>query len=276
MDRTPLRLRWWPRLRSTGRSVSGPGPGCWTTCATTRGLGSPDRWRPGGSRPALPPTGTRCMRGSRVWAPTLVEVSEARPWTDAEHRLRDGIVDRLSAMVATRSEPSLYDGLAGDATALRMLSPTAAPHALRRLEELRVPGGWVTTLEVSGAAGRCLHDVGDGHCRGRHDRRVDRRFGRGRPGGRRRGRLGQGCGAQRDGPGLGVLVRRRVTPPQLLSRHGRHRQCAGSRGDGPRPAGAGRHRGAWRAAPAGDRSMDNGGFVVPHTIPPPAKRVVER
>ena len=72
-------------------------------------------------------------------APVLVEVAEARPWTDAEHRLRDGVVDRLSAMVATRSEPSLYDGLAGDATALRMLSPTAAPHALRRLEELERP-----------------------------------------------------------------------------------------------------------------------------------------
>jgi hypothetical protein len=92
-------------------------------------------------------------------APVLVEIAEARPWTDAEQRLRDGIVDRLTAMVATRSEASLYDGLAGDATALRMLSPAAAPHALRRLEELRVHDGWVTTLGVAGAAGRCLNDV---------------------------------------------------------------------------------------------------------------------
>jgi len=83
-------------------------------------------------------------------APVLVEVAEARPWTDAEHQLRDGVVDRLSAMVATRPEPSLYDGLAGDATALRMLSPTAAPLALQRLEELGVPDGWVTTFEVGG------------------------------------------------------------------------------------------------------------------------------
>src|SRR5688572_5867960 len=92
-------------------------------------------------------------------APVLAEIAEARPWTDAEHRLRDGAVDRLCAMVGTRSEPSLYDGLAGDATALRMLSPTAAPHALRRLEELSVPDGWVTTLEVAGEAGRSFHDV---------------------------------------------------------------------------------------------------------------------
>jgi lantibiotic modifying enzyme len=92
-------------------------------------------------------------------APVLVEIAEARPWTDAEHRLRDGVVDRLCATVGSRSEPSLYDGLAGDVTALRMLSPTAASLALRRLEELSVPDGWVTTLEVAGEAGRCLHDV---------------------------------------------------------------------------------------------------------------------
>jgi lantibiotic modifying enzyme len=92
-------------------------------------------------------------------APVLAEIAEARPWTDAEHRLRDGVVDRLCATVGSRSEPSLYDGLAGDVTALRMLSPTAASLALRRLEELSVPDGWVTTLEVAGEAGRCLHDV---------------------------------------------------------------------------------------------------------------------
>jgi hypothetical protein len=92
-------------------------------------------------------------------APVLAEIAEARPWTDAEHRLRDGVVDRLCAMVGSRSEPSLYDGLAGDATALRMLSPNAASLALRRLEELSLPDGWVTTLEVAGEAGRCLHDV---------------------------------------------------------------------------------------------------------------------
>ncbi len=77
---------------------------------------------------------------------------------------------------------------------------------------------------------------GDGHRRGRHDRRVDRRRGRGARHGRRRGRLDQGCRAERGGPGLGDVVRRRVTRPQLLPRHGRHRQCAGRRGRGPRPA----------------------------------------
>ena len=121
-------------------------------------------WLPGsveaGWESAGPPADRDSLyAGVAGLAPVLVEIAEARPWTDAERRLCDAVVDRLSAMVATRSEPSLYDGLAGDATALRMLSPPAAPLALQRLEELSGPDGWATTFEVAGAAGRCLHDV---------------------------------------------------------------------------------------------------------------------
>ena len=89
-------------------------------------------WLPGcveaGWESAGPPADRDSLyAGIAGLAPGAGRDRQARPRTDAEHRLRDAVVARLSAMAATRSEPSLYDGLAGDATALRMLSPTAAP-----------------------------------------------------------------------------------------------------------------------------------------------------
>ena len=207
-------------------------------------------------------------------APVLVEVAEARPWTDAEHRLRDGIVDRLSAMVATRLEPSLYDGLAGDATALWMLSPTATRHALRRLEELRVPDGWVTTLEVSGAAGRCFHDVVMGTAGvvmaavwigGAHGKNLTAA-----------GADALVTAAERSEAGLdwGCWSGAESRAPNYS--HGTAGiasalAVAGMALDRPELVDAA-VLGAQHLLAIG--SMDNGGFVVPHTIPP-AKRVVE-
>jgi lantibiotic modifying enzyme len=91
-------------------------------------------------------------------APVLAEITRSRPLTDAERRLAMRIVERLSVMAATRTEASLYDGLAGDATALRMLAPVHVPVVLHRLVELMTPEGWVTTL-VGDAPERCLTDV---------------------------------------------------------------------------------------------------------------------
>ena len=51
-------------------------------------------------------------------------------------------------MRAGRTEPSLYDGLAGDVTALRLLAPGTEQVALRRLAELTTPAGWDTTLRA--------------------------------------------------------------------------------------------------------------------------------
>ena len=207
-------------------------------------------------------------------APVLVEIAEARPWSDAEHRLRAGIVERLSVMVATRSEPSLYDGLAGYATALRMLSPTAAPPALRRLDELRVPDGWVTTLEVTGAAGRCFHDVVMGTA-GVVMTAVW---------------VGGAEGANLAAAGADALVR-------AAERSGAGLDWGGWTGAGSRMPNyshgtAGIASALAVAGTALDRpelvdaavlgaqhllaigSMDGGGFVVPHTIPP-SQRVVE-
>ena len=72
-------------------------------------------------------------------APVLAEIAHSRRLTDAEIRLAIRIAERLSAMAATRTEASLYDGLAGDATALRMLAPAHVPVVLHRLAELATP-----------------------------------------------------------------------------------------------------------------------------------------
>lgn len=90
-------------------------------------------------------------------APLLAEIAHSRPLTDDESRLATRIGQRLSATAMTRSEASLFDGLAGDATALRMLAPVHVPVVLHRLAELATPDGWVTTLV--GAPEQCFTDV---------------------------------------------------------------------------------------------------------------------
>src|SRR5262245_49715630 len=81
-------------------------------------------------------------------APVLAEIGRYRPLAGTEQALAARIVSRLGAMVPTRAEPSLYDGLAGDTTALRLLVPGSEQTALARLAELMTPVGWPTTLEV--------------------------------------------------------------------------------------------------------------------------------
>jgi len=81
-------------------------------------------------------------------APVLAEISQHRSLTGTEQALAAGIVARLSAMARTRSEPSLYDGLGGDVTALRLLGPGREQVALGRLAALMTPAGWPTTLGV--------------------------------------------------------------------------------------------------------------------------------
>ena len=81
-------------------------------------------------------------------APVLAEIGQYRPLTGTEQALAARIVSRLGAMVPTRAEPSLYDGLAGDTTALRLLVPGSEQTALARLAELMTPLGWPTTLEI--------------------------------------------------------------------------------------------------------------------------------
>jgi lantibiotic modifying enzyme len=92
-------------------------------------------------------------------APVLAELRLHRPLTHAETALADGIVARLAAQAETRAEPSLYDGLAGDATALRLLAPGRERAALERLAQRATPTGWETTFQVRPGSSAPLTDV---------------------------------------------------------------------------------------------------------------------
>ncbi|MFF8865316.1 lanthionine synthetase LanC family protein [Streptomyces sp. NPDC015139] len=92
-------------------------------------------------------------------APVLAEIARYREPTAGERSLADAIVSRLSAQAAHRAEPSLYDGLAGDAMALRLLAPGAESVALRRLADLATPDGWRTTLEFEPGSDAPLNDI---------------------------------------------------------------------------------------------------------------------
>ena len=91
-------------------------------------------------------------------APFLAEVAQYRSLTDSEHRLATRIAERLFSTAGTRVEASLYSGLAGEATALRMLAPEHVPVLMRRLAELTTTDGWVTE-HVGNAPTRFLTDV---------------------------------------------------------------------------------------------------------------------
>jgi lantibiotic modifying enzyme len=81
-------------------------------------------------------------------APVLAEIAQYRGLRDVEQVLAAGVVARLSTKVSARTEPSLYDGLAGDVTALTLLAPGTEPIALRRLADLMTPAGWNTTIQI--------------------------------------------------------------------------------------------------------------------------------
>jgi hypothetical protein len=81
-------------------------------------------------------------------APVLAEIGQCRALTGTEQALAAGIVARLGAVAPARAEPSLYDGLGGDVTALRLLAPGREQAAVARLAELMTPLGWHTTLRT--------------------------------------------------------------------------------------------------------------------------------
>jgi hypothetical protein len=95
-------------------------------------------------------------------APVLAEIGRYREFVGAEAALAAGIVDRLARQAAVGVEASLYDGLAGDVTALRMLAPGRERPAMDRLAELRTPAGWDTTLDVRPESRAPLTDVVQG------------------------------------------------------------------------------------------------------------------
>ncbi len=95
-------------------------------------------------------------------APVLAEIAQYRAVSDAEQVLATGIVARLSAMAQTRTEPSLYTGLGGDVTALKLLAPGSERGALRRLAELMACAGWNTTPDVKPGSIAPVTDLAQG------------------------------------------------------------------------------------------------------------------
>ncbi|WP_241826788.1 lanthionine synthetase LanC family protein [Streptomyces graminilatus] len=113
-----------------------------------------------GSSDTVPAKDRDCLyAGIAGLAPVLAEIARQRELTARERSLAAGIVTRLSAAAKDRTEPSLYDGLAGDATALRLLAPGTESVALRRLAELAAPGGWRTTLCFEAGSDAPLNDI---------------------------------------------------------------------------------------------------------------------
>jgi hypothetical protein len=74
----------------------------------------------------------------------LAEISQSRALSGAEQALTAGIAARLAATAPGRADSSLYLGLGGDVTALRLLAPGAEQVALARLAALMTPAGWNT------------------------------------------------------------------------------------------------------------------------------------
>jgi hypothetical protein len=95
-------------------------------------------------------------------APVLAEIGCHRELTGAETALAAGIAGRLARQAAVRVEGSLYDGLAGDVMALRLLAPGRERVAMDRLAELRTPAGWETTLDARPGSRAPLTDVVQG------------------------------------------------------------------------------------------------------------------
>ncbi len=100
--------------------------------------------------PQLEPAGDRDSVYAGIGGLPLVlaELARYRALTDAEQALATRIAARLHAAIPDKIEPSLYDGLAGDVTALKTLATGTEGIALRRLVELMTPAGWNSTFEL--------------------------------------------------------------------------------------------------------------------------------
>jgi lantibiotic modifying enzyme len=81
-------------------------------------------------------------------APLLAEAGQYRALTGQEQALAAAIAARLRSQVPARVEAALYDGLGGDVLALRLLAPGSEQAALGRIAELMTPLGWHTAVEI--------------------------------------------------------------------------------------------------------------------------------
>jgi hypothetical protein len=225
--------------------------------------------------PAVPPVDRDSLySGIAGLAPVLAEIARYRQLRDDEQALADAVVERLIKESAGRTEPSLYFGLAGDGVALRLLAPGAEAAVLARLAALVTPAGWPTEERVDpvldgpvtdvllGAAGVVLTAVWAG---GAHSTAV----------------ASAGCDA--------LLRAADHTPagldwgmvPHVTSRGPNFSHGTAGISAALAVAGAALGRSDYvDAAVLGAQyllavgSLADGGFIVPHTIPP-ARREVE-
>jgi lantibiotic modifying enzyme len=207
-------------------------------------------------------------------APVLAEIDLQRSRTDVEQELADRVVRRLLAGAQVRVEPSLFDGLGGDVTALRLLAPGTEAVALGRLADLMTPAGWRTTREfepgsdapltdvIMGTAGVVLAAVWAG---GEHAEAIATTGGEALLG-----------AADETDAGLDWAM-----VPGRQSRGPNYSHGTAGIAGALAVAGAAAHRPDFVAAAVrGARhllavgSLDDDGFIVPHTIPP-ARREVE-
>lgn len=111
-----------------------------------------------GQQPTPPEDRDSLYAGIAGLAPVLAEIAQYRELREVEQALAAGIVARLTVMVPRRTDLSLYDGLAGDVMALRLLSPGSETKAMQRIaDQLTSPGentedGPVTDI-IGGLAG---------------------------------------------------------------------------------------------------------------------------
>ena len=207
-------------------------------------------------------------------APVLAEIAQHRPLDESEQDLADRIVARLAAVAAVRTEPSLYGGLAGDATGLRLLAPGREAVALDRLFALMTPAGWPNPLDTGPGRGVAVTDIIGGTagivltavCAGGEHAEAMATIG------------GEALlrGADRTGAGLnwGMV-------PEDSSRMPNYSHGTAGVATALAVAGTALGRSVFvDAAVLGAKhlvevgSLEDGGFIVPHTIPP-ARREVE-
>jgi hypothetical protein len=119
---------------------------------------------PPDGRPAGPGAGRDSLyAGIGGLAPVLAEIGRYRALTGVEQALVAGIVARLCAVAPTRTEPSLYAGLAGDVTALKLLTPGSERVPLVQLASLMTPQGWHTTVGIEPGSAAPATDLVLGH-----------------------------------------------------------------------------------------------------------------
>ena len=225
-------------------------------------------------RDAGPPEGRDSLyEGIAGLAPVLAEIAQYRPLSDIEQDLASRIAFRLRTEASVRIEPSLYDGLAGDATALKLLDPGSESIALRRLAELATPAGWRSTLEVEPGSDTPLTDIIGGTA-GVVLAAIWA------------GGVDAGTIATTGGEALLRVADRTEAGldwgmvPGSVSRGPNYSHGTAGVSAALAIAGAALHRGDFvEAARQGAQhllavgSLDDGGFIVPHTIPPSTRDV---